>query len=165
MYKRKSVGNYILLALEKVVDGAIDLNNFINHPGPFGLGWDYPVKKSLLSLTVKRLRENGLVDFISDDKLAIRLTEEGREKAVLARIMLEEKKWDGKWRFVIFDIPEKRRLARDLLRIKLKAWGFKPWQQSVWVTKKNCTKLLREYIKKVGIEDWVMVIESDNVGR
>jgi len=66
---------------------------------------------------------------------------------------------------VIFDIPEKKRAARDLLRHNLKSWGFTQWQQSVWVTKKNCTKSLRKYVSNMGIEDWVMIIESDNIDR
>lgn len=163
MYRKKSLGNLILLILEKTVDGTVGFNDFLNHPGPNGMGWDYPVGKPLLSKTLKRLRENGLIDFIDDKTLTMRLTDQGREKALLAKMLLEDEKWDGKWRIVFFDIPEKRRLARDLLRLKLKAWGFVLWQKSVWVTKKNCTKLLRDFIKQVGIKDWVMVIESDNV--
>lgn len=163
MYRKKSLGNLILLILEKAVDGTAGFNGFLNHPGPYGMGWDYPVNKPLLSKTLKRLRENGLIDFIDDKTLTMKLTEQGKEKALLARMLLEDEKWDGKWRIVIFDIPEKRRIARDMLRLKLKTWGFIAWQKSVWVTKKNCTKPLRDFIKQVGIKDWVMVIESDNV--
>lgn len=71
--------------------------------------------------------------------------------------------WDGKWRIVIWDIPEKRRIARDLLRHKLKWLGFNQLQKSIWVTKKNCTPLLRDFVKQLGIEEWVRVIESNNV--
>ncbi len=83
---------------------------------------------------------------------------------MLAKIKLEDQKWDAKWRLVIFDIPEKRRAVRDLLRSKLKQWDFMHLQQSVWASKKDCTKVLRDFIKHVGIEDWVMVVESDNAG-
>jgi len=165
MYRRKSLSSFVLLALEKVVDGTVRMNDFINNPGYYAYwgGWEYPLDKSLLSKTLKRLRENGFVDFIEDEDLAIRLTDRGREKAILEKIMLIDEKWDGRWRIIIFDVPEKRRLARDLLRVRLKSWGFSPWQRSVWVSKKNCTEVLRDYIKKVGIKDWVMVLESDNV--
>lgn len=155
----------MLLVLEKSVDGYVRFDDFINNPGryAYGAGWEYPLKKSEISRALKRLRENGLVDLIDDNELILRLTDKGKEKAVLANLLLEDEKWDGKWRIVIWDIPEKRRVARDFLRSKLKGWGFIPWQQSVWVTKKNCTKPLRDFIKQVGIKDWVRVIESDNV--
>ena len=77
----------------------------------------------------------------------------------------EDEKWDGKWRLIFWDIPEKRKSIRDLLRNKLKQLGFVRWQKSVWASKKNCTEILREFIKSAGIEDWVLVVESDNVGR
>jgi len=165
MYRKKSVTNFILLALEKSIDGYIRLEDVLYHPGyyAYGSGWEYPLKKVELAKALKRLRENGLVELLDDKELILRLTDKGREKAVLANLLIEEEKWDGKYRIVIFDIPEKRRIARDLLRLKLKSWGFTPWQRSVWVTKKNCTKPLRDFIKQIGIKDWVIVIESDNV--
>lgn len=148
------------------MDGYVRFEDFIYNPGFYAYysGWGFPLKKASLSQALKRLRENGLVDFIDDEKLMIRLTDQGREKAVLAKIKLDSQKWDGKWRLVIFDIPEKRRAVRDLLRSRLKQWDFIHLQQSVWASKKDCTKVLRDFIKSVGIEDWVMVIESDNTG-
>lgn len=165
MYRKKSLANFILLALEKAADGYIRLEDLLYHPGyyAYGSGWDYPLKKSELARALKRLRENGLVELFDDKELILRLTDRGRERVVLANLLVEDKKWDGKYRIVIFDIPEKRRVARDLFRTKLKGWGFIPWQRSVWVIKKNCTKPLRDFIRQVGIKDWVMVIESDNV--
>lgn len=153
------------MALEKVVDGTVRLDDFINKPGyyAYSSGWDYPLKKSELARVLKRLREKGLVDFVGDEELIVRLTSKGKEKALIVQLTVNQKKWDGKYRIVIFDIPEKRRVVRDLLRSRLKFWGFTPWQQSVWVSKKSCTDELRQFIKSIGIKDWVIVIESDNV--
>lgn len=165
MYNKKSLGNFILLALEKSVDGYVRFDHLIHKPYLYAYHgwWDRPLKKSALALTIKRLRENGLIDFVDDEKLTIRLTDKGKDKALWTRMKLVDEKWDGKWRIVIWDVPEKRRVARDLLRYKLKSLGFKQLQKSVWVTKKNCTQALRDFIKKIGIKDWVTVIESDNV--
>lgn len=165
MYRKKSFSNFILLALEKTIDGYVRLEDLLSKPGYYAYwdGWDYPLKKSELARVLKRLRERGFVELIDDKALTIRLTDQGKDKALLAKLEMEDGKWDGKWRVVMFDIPEKRRAARDLLRSNLKGWGFVPWQQSVWVTKKNCAKQLRDYIKSVGIKDWVMVLETDNI--
>ncbi len=151
--------------LEKSVDGFVRMEDFLYKPGyyAYGNGWDYPLDKSALATTLKRLRENGLVDLVSDKELILKLTDKGRSKALWARMKLEDEKWDGKWRLVTWDIPEKRRKARDLLRYQLKQLGFEKFQNSVWVSKKNCTQLLRQYIRKVGIEDWVQVLESEDV--
>lgn len=161
MGTKNSLSNFILLVLEKTVDGYVAYDDFIHHPKLV----DRDLKQSELSRALKRLRERGLIDFVDDQKLAYRLTDQGKQKAIWESVIFDDKKWDGKWRLVIFDIPEKRRQARNLLRNSLKKWGFIPWQQSVWATKKNCTKPLREFIKSVGIKEWVIVVESDNVGR
>lgn len=161
MRSKKSLANLILLILEKTVDGYIAFEDFAYNPMLVGRD----LKQSEVSREIKRLRERGLIDFVSDQKLAYRLTDKGKQKAVWESVMISDEKWDGKWRIVIFDVPEKRREARNLLRSSLKNWGFNQWQQSVWATKKNCTKALRNFIKSAGIEDWVLVLESDNIGR
>lgn len=166
MRTRKGLSNFILLALEKTIDGVVRFDDLIHHSGryAYGSGWDKPLNKSALSQAIKRLREGGLIEFIDDEELAVMLTDSGKDRALWLSMSLTEDKWDGRWRIVIWDVPEKRRPIRDLLRKKLKELGFKHWQKSVWATKKNCTKPLRDFIKQVGIEDWVMVIESDDVG-
>ena len=162
---KKKFTNFILLALEKSIDGYVRLEDFLYNPGFYAYsgGWDYPLKRSYISKALKRLREKGFVELISDEQLAFRITDSGRDK-ILWEKMKQETEWDGKWRLVIWDIPEKRRSARDLLRSKLKQLGFVQWQKSIWASKKNCTDILRKFIKDIGIEDWVKVIESDNVG-
>lgn len=167
MGTKRSLTNLILLALEKSVDGYVRLEDFANNTGFYarGDGWGYPLKKSELSRVLKRLREHGFVELLDDKELTLRLTDSGKDKALWAKMKFSDEKWDGKWRLVFWDIPEKRRAARNLLRYKLKQLGFVKWQKSVWATKKNCTKALREFTKQVGIEDWVMVVESDDTGR
>lgn len=161
MNVKKSISDFVLLALEKSVDGYVIFEDFAYNPMLVGRD----IKKAAFSQALKRLREGGLIELVSDEKLAFRLTDTGREKAVLANLKFDERDWDGRWRLVIFDIPEKRRQARDLLRSKLKQWEFVHFQQSVWGTKKNCTKVLRDFIKSVGIDDWVMIVESGDIGR
>lgn len=165
MNVKKRIGDFVLLALEKSVDGFVRFEDFTTHSYIYARGYDRLLKKSALSQALKRLREGGLVELIDDQELAYRITDKGRERSVLASLQFDQENWDGKWRLVIFDVPEKRRQARDLLRSKLKQWGFIHFQHSVWGSKKNCTKPLRDFIRSVGIEDWVMVVESDNIGR
>jgi len=51
---------------------------------------------------------------------------------------IERKKWDGKWRIVVFDIPEKKKGVRNALRRKLKELGFYELQKSVFVFPYEC---------------------------
>lgn len=167
--KNLSLTNLILLLLEKSVEGGElflesmdDLKSWI-----YEVYGDYPrpVKKMMISQAIRRLREKGLIEKENQEvgKLVIRLTRVGKD-FLLIRKDEQEIEWDGKWRIVIFDIPENKRLVRDVLRSRLKNWGFAPWQKSVWASKKNVTEPLREVIKELGITEWVIVLESDNVG-
>lgn len=154
--RRKSLSQAILFALEKTIDGYVIFEDFIYNPL-----LDRPVKKSELSQALKRLREGGLVESIkSQDKIIVKLSQLGREAIINHKIL--NKPWDGKWRMAIFDIPESHRRVRNLFRRNLKYWEFKILQKSVWVTKLDVKSELKKIIVDLGIEKWVIVIESDD---
>ncbi len=78
----------------------------------------------------------------ADNQIYISLTEKGRKKAGWMQIndlkIKQSKKWDNKWRIVIFDISYTKRICREALRGKLKELGFSPLQKSVWIYPFNC---------------------------
>ena len=53
--------------------------------------------------------------------------------------------WDGKWRVVLFDVPEKHNASRVRLRRYLKDRGFGYLQNSVWISPDP----LDEHVKKL----------------
>lgn len=63
-----------------------------------------------------------------------------------------DKKWDGKWRMVVFDIEETTRKDRDYLRRQLKWIGFEELQKSVWIFPYEIRDELREFIKMCRFE-------------
>lgn len=158
--RSKSLANFILFALEKAVDGYVRFEDFTYHHYRYHYG--YPeIKKSSLAVALRRLRKGGLVKVDKNaSEIIIRLTDLGKD--ALGELVLEDEKWDGKWRIVIFDIPEKHYVVRNLFRRRLKKWGFKNWQKSVWATKNNVTEKLRKLIANLDIKEWVVVIESDD---
>lgn len=84
------------------------------------------------------LRRKGLLKMEYKGKqLHISLTEEGKsvaEKYSIDDLKIDKpKKWDKKWRILIFDIEEKYRMRRESLRGKLKELGLYQLQRSVWV--------------------------------
>lgn len=65
----------------------------------------------------------------------------------------KNRRWDGKWRVLIFDIPEKRRGIRDQIRISLVSIGFMRLQDSVWIYPYDC-------------EDLITLLKADfNIGK
>lgn len=161
--KRILLKDLILEALEKSIDGYVRVEDFLYNTHIYARGYDRPLKKSNLSLALKQLREKGYINTEKDGKkLIVRLSQKGQDKAILMKV-LQTGEWDGKWRVVVFDIPEDMRKVRNIFRARLKIWGFTPWQKSVWVSKKDLKDVLRKYIRDIGIKDWVKVFESDNL--
>lgn len=73
--------------------------------------------------------------FEEEDNNKLYLTREGRI-AIIQELVKEEagrRQWDGKWRGIIFDIPESRRKDRDFLRRELQWMNFIELQESIWV--------------------------------
>lgn len=123
-------------------------------------GYRTNLNYSHLYKTVRELRIKGYIETPKDGrKIFLKLTDKGKQEVVLKKL-LENDSWDGKWRIVIFDIPEKHRHIRDTFRNQLREFQFKRLQKSVWVGKKNVTKELKDFVKQVGISDWVKIFEA-----
>ena len=93
--------------------------------------------KEAFSKFIYRLKSNNYIKVENlQGKQAIILTKEGLNKVLKASFVIEgrKKRKDGKWTMLIFDVPEKYRKSRDLLRSILYNLGYKMFQQSVWVT-------------------------------
>lgn len=77
-----------------------------------------------------------------DGTRTIVLTEKGKRRAVAldfnAMKIAQPARWDGLWRVVFFDIPEKYKTARIALRDKLLALGFFQYQKSVYIYPYPC---------------------------
>ena len=77
----------------------------------------------------------------------VEITEKGRRAFALERekAALQErgkKRWDKRYRMIIFDIPERRRIVRDQLRRIMRECGFLRIQDSVWVSPYDCEELI-----------------------
>ena len=81
-------------------------------------------------------------------------------------VIKQPKEWDKKWRFITFDIPEKRKIVREALRGKLKQLGFSPFQKSIWIYPYSCTaeiELLKDFFGLVDRE--IQLIVAENIGQ
>lgn len=103
-----------------------------------------------ISQACSRLVSRGLIERSTskDGKKQLTLTQKGTrhvqallQSSKYATVEIP-KRWDGKWRLVIFDIWESRRSVRDALRSRLKTTGFIPIQNSVWAFPYDCEELL-----------------------
>ncbi len=101
------------------------------------------INKRKLSQQINKLYKSQLIkaEENPDGSFTFVLTKKGKSKAMaynVQNIKIKKEKWDGKWRIVSFDIPEKSKKARDTLRWKLKKLGFYELQKSVFVFPYPC---------------------------
>ncbi len=92
--------------------------------------------RSLYQSKLIREKEN------PDETITMILTDKGKEKALTYNLdemeIKKPKYWDGKWRVVLFDIPEKMRKIRDAFRHHLNQLEFYEFQKSVFVHPFDC---------------------------
>jgi len=118
--------------------------------------------------TLLRLVRKGLVTFVEKDgRKFARLTPAGTKQLELeqqkAALRLQKnKRWDKRWRVIIFDIPERRRGVRGRLRAIMQECGFVRLQDSVWVYPHDCEELmvLLKAELKAGSSVLYMVVEK-----
>lgn len=118
-------------------------------------------------ITVGRLAAQGLIEFEKrDGKRYARITSAGRKVLAFEQQKAsirdgQKRRWDKRWRVIIFDIPERRRKVRDRLRITMRELGFARLQDSVWVYPYDCEDVMA-LIKadlKLGAAVLYMVVE------
>jgi len=72
-----------------------------------------------------------------DGTITITVTKDGTRRSLQydpdAITIKKPLRWDGKWRVVLFDIPERLKPARDALREALRSAGCLEYQKSVFV--------------------------------
>lgn len=74
------------------------------------------------------------------------LTEEGKKTLQIFSVkdfkLKVPKKWDKKWRILIFDIREEQKTLREKIRRTLSSIGFVRFQDSVWIYPYSCEDLI-----------------------
>ena len=126
-----------------------------------GARFNYQAKTAL-----GRLAAKGLVTFIEEDgKRFARVTEKGElilQMETEKVAMTKKRKWDRRWRVVIFDIPERRRSVRVRLRLFMEEYGFVRLQDSVWIYPYDCEDLitLAKANFRIGADVLYMIVES-----
>lgn len=68
--------------------------------------------------------------------------------------------WDGFWVVLIFDIPEKLKRIRNLLRRKILHYGFIHVQKSVYVYPFECEQDILSLVEELKIEKYVTMIRA-----
>jgi CRISPR-associated endonuclease Cas2 len=127
------------------------------------------INKEILWKRVREFYEERLVDFHEheDGTITVVLTEDGRKKALRYELdditIKRPKSWSGKWHLVIFDVPEKKKPAREALRGKLKKLGLIELQKSVFVCPFECKDEIDFVAEVFGVGSNIRYIRADYI--
>ena len=164
--KKLKYGGIVDLIFDSLANGMIE--GWKNMPTqsqlPVALGYlikyilevkNKKISKDKIKRTIKELEKRKVLYLEKkDDKILVYLEVKGQKKVIKHSIKLllnfknKEKKWDGKWFLVFFDVPEIQRNKRDYLRKFLKTLGFYQFQLSVYLFPYECEKEV-ELIKQI----------------
>ncbi len=93
------------------------------------------------------------------------LTDKGKRfllKYEIDKLQLRRtQKWDGRWRIIIFDIPENKKSARDALRGKFNELGMYQLQKSVFVYPFDCKKEIDFVSDFFGVANDILYLRGD----
>lgn len=121
----------------------------------------YRLKRSIIQLQNRKL----VKIYEKDGEDVVEITKNGKQKLLKYKFeemkILRPKKWDGRWRIIIFDIPEKFKKARNALTRKIKDMEIYPFQKSVFVCPFNCKDEIDFVGEFFNIRRYVCYIEAD----
>jgi len=142
----------------------------------FGLGLIGGIRKRYNKETWRKfyqslyyLNRRGHVKFLgtTDGKINVEITDNGKTILELISIdsmqLTRNQEWDGKWRIVIFDIPNAKSCRRTAFAGKLRELGFIMIQRSVWAYPFECHKEIMILRKFYEVEPYVTYLEGIEV--
>lgn len=114
-------------------------------------------RKSKIKKTINQLIKSGDIGEKSDQ---LRLMAKARRKMIKpdGRVNYSGLKWQRHWTMVLFDIPERNKKIRDILRYKLQKMGFGMMQGSVWVKPTDVNKEVRNFVRSRNLQWQVKVL-------
>jgi DNA-binding transcriptional regulator PaaX len=124
--------------------------------------------KRSFNRTLKRLEGSKLITVKSKDgQITVALEIIGKQHALEyeldSMVIATPKKWDQKWRIVVFDIPDKKKTARKALKTKLDQWGFIQFQESVYIYPYPCEKEVRYLCSVYGLSNYIKFILAEQI--
>ena len=127
------------------------------------------INEEELHQAIKNLYRSKLVSAKKNENGSFTLTITRKGQKVALNYKIENiiipamKKWDGKWRMVVFDVPEKRRMVRLRLCATMREVGFVRLQDSVWVYPYDCEDFIAMLKAELKIGKDVLYAIADTI--
>lgn len=133
---------------------------------PYGIRRRWQGKPTAFRTAMYLLAKRGVIKMVDkDNERFIRLTKKGQLEALMlkAKIPGTSKKWDGKWRLVVFDIPEDSHQKRDQLRSLLKLHGFYKLQASTYIHPQPLHRDAIAYLRESHLIEFIRIAKIEEM--
>lgn len=120
------------------------------------------------SQLIYKLKVNNIIKAKSlEGKSGIIITKKGFSKLLKTSFKFEpkEKRNDGKWIMIIFDLPKYHQKSRNLLRSVLKNLGYKILQYSVWVCPFDVSDKTERLLQTYDLDRYVKIFLIEELER
>lgn len=121
-------------------------------------------QREVINSSASRLAKKGLLKF---NGKYYEPTPEGEKKLKQLELsdykLKKPKKWDKKWRVVIFDIPEKKKKLREQMRNLFIKMEFYRLQDSVWVYPYDCEDFIGLLKTNYGLGEDILYLIVDEI--
>ncbi len=117
--------------------------------------FDAKASKKKIYDTMFRLVTQGVVN-LAADRYSV-----SDEASILMHTISKER--DGIWKMVIFDIPEKQRHVRNVIRAKLVSLGFKRWQNSIWMSPYTMAPEIEDELNQLAKKFFIRLIKTSDI--
>ncbi len=122
--------------------------------------------RKCFSKLLKKLQDKGII-YLGGER--VKLTKKGlkfqKQLKLEETILNKPKEWDGIWRLISYDIPNRLKQKRDWFRSILMRLGFLKIQESLWVYPFDCKEEIAIIAQDLGIASYVIVMITDNLPK
>lgn len=164
--KKKSLKNkFIYLAASFLKEVGSELDVFIANP--YDLTGYSRYRREAAANVAYQLKKIGDIEKVVDERgeAYYQFTNKGKSRLIkeVPLLRYQKKKWDGKWRQIIFDISEEQRVKREKLRRRLISLGFGMLQRSVYITPFDIKEEVEDFLSENSLNQDAIIFEMERV--
>ncbi|MEK7065850.1 MAG: hypothetical protein AAB938_00685 [Patescibacteria group bacterium] len=129
------------------------------------------IDRKALGQSVNSMERSGMAKAVRGKHGAytLALSDEGRRCALNARLNIvaieKPARWDGRWRIVMFDIPERLGNVRSAFRIRLRKLGFCELQKSVFIFPYYCVKEIDYIARFFNVQKYIRTVTASEINN
>jgi len=127
------------------------------------------INRQALERAIRSLYASHLIDIENnkDGTTTLTLNKKGKKQVLVFNLeklkIQEQSKWDGKWRIIMFDVPERKKRLREALRFHFKEIGLIELQKSVLIHPYPCEKEIEFILEFYNARKYVRFVIAEKI--